>query len=195
MPASPTIKITATLVSNPAVVATSQLTLIYAVPMVRWLTPAQLISGKTNSVSITGYDFTPATTILVGGQAVASVYQSPGTVVAQIPVGPVALSSVPVVAVNPLPGGGASAASMATVLPLTIQISSYSQKGLNPSSVPLAQSVQYVASVVGSGNTGLTWNILWSVQGGGSISSTGLYQAPPTMPAGTKRNGHGNARI
>lgn len=183
MPSSPIIKITATLVSNTAVTSTSQLTLIYAVPTVRWLTPSQLISGKTNAVSITGYDFTPATTILVGGQAVSSVYQSPGIIVAQIPVGPVALSSVPVVAQNPLPGGGTSAASVATILPLTVQISSYSQKGLSPTTVTLGQSVQFLASVLGSGNPSLPWNILWSVQGGGSISSSGLYQAPAAMPA------------
>ena len=183
MPSTSTIKITATLVSNPAVFATSQLTLIYAVPTVRWLTPSQLMSGKINSVSITGYDFTPATTILVGGQVVSSVYQSPGTMVAQIPVGPVALNSLPVIAQNPQPGGGPSGSATATILPLTIQLSSYSQKGLSPTAVPLGQSVQYLASVLGSGNPTLPWNILWSVQGGGSISSSGLYQAPPVMPS------------
>ncbi len=185
MPDSPTVRITATLVSNQAVVATSQLTLIYAVPTVRWLTPSQLLSGKTNTVSITGYDFTPATTILVGGQPVASTYQSPGVMLAQIPVGPVALNSLAVVAQNPQPGGGLSAAATATVLPLTIQLSSYNQKGLTPAAVPLGQSVQYLASIVGSGNPAQAWSFAWSVQGGGTISASGLYQAPTAMPANT----------
>lgn len=52
--------------------------------------------------------------------------------------------------------------------------------------VPLGTTEQFTASVTGTSNTAVTWEV-GSVAGGnstlGSISGTGLYSAPPAMPA------------
>jgi hypothetical protein len=183
MPTANSATVTATLASNTAVSNSYKMSLLYVAPTIRWIQPTVLASGVTNTVTVVGYDFTPATTLLVGNTPVAAVYSaSAGTLVAQVAIGNVALNPLSLVAKNPTPGGGSSAAAVATVAPLTIQLSSYNKWGLNPSSSPLGREIQFIAAVQGSGNPALTWPITWTVRGGGTISSTGLYLAPSTMP-------------
>jgi len=182
MPSNGTVTITAKLASNATVSASYTLALIYTAPLIRWVVPASLVSGETNAIAISGSDFTAATTITVNGTAVPSVFNGSNGVLAQIPVAAGSLSAVSVIANNPTPGGGSSAAVSAPVTPLTIALSSFSTSAVNPASVSLGQEVQF-AAVVSGGNPASSWPVTWSVQGAGSISSTGLYQSPTAIPS------------
>lgn len=68
--------------------------------------------------------------------------------------------------------GGGSGSSTPPLQNASISISAPA------SSVNLNGTLQFTASITGS-----TGTALWSVAGGGSISSTGLYTAPATMPS------------
>ena len=178
-----TATVTATLVGNTGVTASYAMTLEYEQPAIRWITPTKLLTGATNAVTIVGYDFTPTTTIQVNGVTVPSTFQAPSTMIAQVVVPVAATNTRSFVAKNPTPGGGPSTPVVATLQPVTIQLSSYNDNGLNPTTNPLGGTVQYLAAVQGSGNSTFAWPIHWTVQGGGSISSTGLYRAPAVLPA------------
>jgi hypothetical protein len=184
MPANKSVTVTATLASNSGISSSYTMSLEYEPPTIRWINPTKLITGTTNAVTVVGYDFTPATTIQVNGVTVATTVQSPGALIAQVVVPDDAVNTRSFVAKNPGPGGGESAPEVATLQSVTIQLSSYNKTGLNPSTDPLGGEVQYIAVVQGSGDPNATWSIRWSVVGGGSISSTGLYRAPTAMPAG-----------
>ena len=178
-----TATVTATLATNTSVSASYQMTLEYETPTIRWITPTKLLTGATNAVTVVGYDFTPATIIQVNGATVPTTWQAPNTIIAQIVVSDVSTKTRSVVAINPMPGGGPSTAVVATLQPLTVQLSSYNDTGLNPTSGALGQHIQFIAVVQGSGDANATWPIHWTVQGGGTISSAGLYKAPATMPS------------
>ena len=179
MPTDPNVTITTTLVANPAVSSSYQFQLINAVPVIRQINPQQLPTATTDSVRVIGTGFVPGTAVLINGIMVPSSYQSPTYVIAQVPVPDNAQAPITIQAVNPTPGGGQSQAFQAPVKLKTIEISGYNLLGTNPLSVPLDEEVQFVDFITsGPGDPQATW----SVQGGGTISSTGLYKAPAVMP-------------
>ncbi|MFZ4763818.1 MAG: DUF1800 family protein, partial [Roseimicrobium sp.] len=63
--------------------------------------------------------------------------------------------------------------------PVVVTVSS------SASSVGLGKTAQFAASVTGAANTAVTWSVVGG-SGNGSISTTGLYTAPGTMPSTSK---------
>jgi hypothetical protein len=183
MPTNSSVTVTAHLASNTAISASYSMTLTYSVPTLYGTQPAQLLSGCTNSVKVSGLGFVVGTTIYVNGSAVPTSFQSPTAVIAQISLGNTAQGALSLTALNPSPGGGTSPALQAPITPLTIVLSSYNDVGLSPATDPLGRNIQFIASVQGSGSSAISWTINWSAQGGGAISTSGVYQAPLTMPA------------
>jgi hypothetical protein len=183
MPSNASVVVTAALVSNPAVTASYTMTLINPLPILNALSPWELTTATTNSITITGSGFMPGTVVFANGMAVTTTYQSPTSVVTQIPVGNAVQGSIPLTAQNPAPGGGTSVAYLAPIEPLTIQLTANSQSGANPTTDPLGLSVQFFATVHGSGDSTSNPTVNWSVQGAGTISSSGVYLAPSTMPS------------
>ena len=72
--------------------------------------------------------------------------------------------------------------SMAIVAPVSVSVSPTS------ASVPVAQTQQFSATVSGTSNTGVSWTVN-GVAGGdstmGTVSTSGLYTAPKTVPSST----------
>jgi hypothetical protein len=182
MPSNGNVTITAQLSTNATVTASYSLRLVYSAPNIRWVVPASLVSGAMNSVQIGGDDFTASTTLTVNGAAVPTTFNGTNGVTAQIPIAAGSTTALAVIATNPAPGGGSSATASAPVKPLAITVSSYSTTSVNASTTSLGQSVQFV-SVVSGGSSAISWPVTWSVQGAGTISAAGLYQAPTGVPA------------
>jgi len=183
MPASTTVKVIATLVSNPAITGSYTLTLINPVPAIAQIVPNPLITGETDSVAVGGSNFVAGTTILVGGVAVPTTYQSPILVTAQIAIGVSQTGSLSLTASNPAPGGGVSAAFIAPISTVSIAMSASDAGGVNPGTTvaPLNGYVHVVATVTGTANKTVTWSVI----GGGTVDTAGDYNAPATMPAST----------
>ena len=105
-PSNNIVTITASLKTNPAVRASRRLFLEYPLPRINATTPAQLASGRTNTVTINGSGFTPATTFYVNGKRLNTSYQSATAVLAQIGIASRQSGTVSVIANNPAPRGG-----------------------------------------------------------------------------------------
>jgi len=183
MPANKTVQVVATLVSIPAISASYTLTLVNPVPEIGQIVPNPLIPGRTNSVAVGGGNFVPGTTVLVGGVAVPTTYQSPILVTAQIPVSLTQTASLSLTASNAVPGGGVSTAFLAPIQLLSLQLSAYDEDGTNTDSGRLGLPIQFIAQVEGAGNPPPALTEIWSVKGAGTISGSGVYLAPTIMPS------------
>ena len=178
MPSNPVVVVTASLTANPSIQASYQFTLVNPVPAI--YSVGKLLTATTNSVPISGAGFVPQTSILVNGVAVPTTFQSPTSLVAQIPVSATASGTLPVTAQNPSPGGGLSRVFPAVISGLTLSVKT---SGLTATTVRLRDNIQLYTVLSGSGDPTLSLPVTWAVQGGGSISNTGLYQAPTDMPS------------
>jgi uncharacterized protein (DUF1800 family) len=180
MPANRTVTVSATLVAFPSVTASYQFVLLNPVPAVTSTNPASLPKASTNaSMSVWGGDFVPGSTVMVNGVAVPTTFTSNEQLVALVTLPASASGSLPVAVVNPTPGGGSSNAIQVAVATPAIKLTANSIDGTNTGTGRLGLSEQITAAVSGTTSTAVTW----SLQGAGSISSTGLYTAPSTMPA------------
>ena len=65
---------------------------------------------------------------------------------------------------------------------VTVQLNAYDNDGTNTGTGRLGYSVSIVPTVRGTTNTAVTW----SLSGAGSLSSSGSYSAPATMPSNSK---------
>lgn len=181
MPSNSTVTVTATLVSNTAISASYTFTLINPVPVVSSTNPTAIKTNTTTNVYVQGQNFVTNSQVYVNGTAVATTYVSFGKVSVPITVADnFTAASVVITATNPTPGGGTSTSFSLPVTPKTIQLSGYSDAGVNPTTLTLGLSMQfYVAITNGTGDNTATF----TVTGGGSISSSGRYTAPTSMPS------------
>jgi uncharacterized protein (DUF1800 family) len=168
----------ATLGSNPAITGSYRVTLANPPPAITAVSPAQLLTGGTQTVTVTGTGFVAGTVVTLNGSALATTYTSGTSLTAQVPVSNTAASSLNLVAQSPTPGGGPSPAFSVPVAANSITVAPSGQSG---GVVVLGNSLTLAATVSGSEQTAVTW----SVSGGGSISATGAYTAPATMPSGS----------
>lgn len=183
MPSNSSVAVTAALTANPSVKAAYNITLTNPVPVINQISPWQLATAVTNSVTLTGSGFTPNTVVSVNGTSVATTYSSPTAIVTQISVGSTAQGNFTLTAQNPTPGGGTSNSFSAPITPLTIALSEYNENAMGPTSSSLGHNMQFLAKVHGSGDPSINWLINWSVTGGGTISNSGFYQAPLVIPS------------
>ena len=182
MPTGSTV-ITAALTSNPSITATYPLTLVNPVPALNTVSPTQALAGATSPITLTGTGFVSGTVILVNGTAVPTTYQSVTSVVAQIG-GPAGSSaSLSVQAQNPSPGGGTGAAIQIPVA--TLLLTATDPDGTNTGTAQLGVPVTFSTTNTDTASA----LIAWTLQGAGSLSSSGAnnvlgtYTPPTLMPA------------
>ncbi len=171
MPSSSAVTVTAYLSSLPALTTSYSLNLMNPVPTVTSASPAQLLTGGTQTVTLTGSGFVAGTTVTLNGTSYPITYVSYTSASVQLPVAAKATGSLSLQVQNPAPGGGAGAYSLPVATP-SIALAPTSQFG---SVVSLGTTFTMGATVSGSLQTAVNW----SVVGPGSISSTGVY-APPS---------------
>ena len=177
MPANPVVTITAALAATPSVSASYTFTLVNPVPVI-YSIAGTLNRASTNPATITGSGIIPGTVVLVNGTAVSSMYQSSGSLLAQIPVAVTASGTLPIMLQNPAPVGGVSAVYQASLAALSMQLYAFDADGTNTGTARLTQHVTLGAAIKGTSDQAITWTL----QGAGSLSGA-IYQAPATMPA------------
>ena len=179
MPANPTVTVTAFLWHLPALTTSYTLTLINPAPVVSSKTPAKLLTGGTQTVTLTGSGFVPGTTVAYQGQTLPITYVSYNQATVRVPVANNATGTLWLKVQNPAPGGGGGTVFAESVAANSITLTATGPDGTNTGFADIDFSVAMSAAVTGSLQTAVNW----SVTGAGSISSAGVYTPPAVMPA------------
>lgn len=183
MPSNSRITVKATSNADTAVSATYTFNLLNPAPGIRYATGWPLPTDTTTTLTVVGSNFEPTTVIYVNGHAEPTTYQSSTTLLAKVWIPYNQYGPVQVVAQTAAPGGGNTSAISVPVKPLVINLTAFDENGTNTGTARLGSPVLFRPLVTGSSDPNLVWTINWSVQGAGSISSSGYYQPPATMPA------------
>ena len=178
-PANNVVAIRATSTAYPSSYAQTSLTITRKYPWLWSLYPSSIQVGGY-SVSLNGANFAPDSKVLVNGVAVPTTYFSSTKLVATGVASQVGTLNVAVQQPGPGSVTGNSVSLSVKAATVTLAVSPVS------ASVPLAGAQTFAASVSGSSNTGVTWSVNGLAGGAatiGTISSSGVYTAPATMPA------------
>ena len=185
MPADSTVTITASLLNEPSVTSSFQFDLHNPVPQIaaNGATPAQLLSGGTQTVSLVGTGFVPGMLVMFNGASLPTVFTSYTQASVQVPVPGDAAGDLTLQVFNPAPGGGYGSPFHESIVPNTLTLTATGPDGASPATATLGTSVTLVAAVTGSEQTAVTW----SVAGAGSTANGGVntcvYTAPAALPA------------
>jgi uncharacterized protein (DUF1800 family) len=181
MPSSNTATFTAVVAGLPSLKTTYTVTLDNPVPLVTAATPTKLLTGSTQTVTLTGSGFVPGVVVVMGGKSLTTAYTSPTAISVNVPVAADATGTLSLQVKNPTPGGGAGTTFTETIDTDSIALTATDQDGINTGTAELGISVTMTAKVSGAAQPAVTW----SLAGPGSISSSGVYTAPPTIPSGS----------
>jgi uncharacterized protein (DUF1800 family) len=187
LPNPNSISIAATSSSDKSLSGKTTITLENPVPTVTAVSPTAVTVGNF-SITISGSKFVSGAKVMFGTQALTTKFISSTQLTAT---GTAAAAqqgmSIQVPVVNPDPGSITSAAMAVKVgAPQIPQI----VVKITPASAQLhsGQTVQFKASVTGTTNQNVTWQVNGAAGGNataGIISSTGLYTAPAVLPKST----------
>jgi uncharacterized protein (DUF1800 family) len=163
----------------PSLTTSYTFNLVNPIPVVTAASPTQLLTGGTQTVTLTGSGFVAGATVLFQGNSLATTYASYNKITVPGPVPANASGSLSLQVDNPTPGGGAGTTLTETVAGTSIALTATDGDGANTGTAELGVNVSMAAAVTGSDSTAVTW----SLTGAGSISASGVYTAPATMPA------------
>jgi hypothetical protein len=176
-PTPPTVTVSATSTASPGSSGSASVTVI-PLPGITTVSPSSFpVGGFT--LTITGSGFVPGCTVSVDGAATSSTFVS-STSMNAAGNAPAAKSSVPVIV--SCPDGTTSNTVFVAVTaatPVSVSISPAS------ASVRVKQTRQFTATVLNTTNKTVTWKVN-GIAGGnasvGTISASGLYKAPNSVP-------------
>ena len=187
MPSPATLRVTGTSVADPTKSASANVTLVLATAILLSISPsnASVPTAGTNSFSatVTGTSNTAVAWSLSGpgcsGPSCGTLSTSSSSAVYQAP--PVAPSpaSVNVVATSMADSSKSASASVAIMTSVVVTVTPAT------ASVVTGATQQLNASVAGTSNTAVTWNVQGAGCSGtacGTINSSGLYTAPSAVP-------------
>ena len=175
IPMANVVDVRATSTVQTTVFGASAVTISQPTPLVWSANPNAFTTGTARKFSINGGGFLPQSVVNVNGVPWTTTYSTPTSLAAtgDLPT----TGTFAVTVTQPNPGGLVSQPVNITVTtappaPITVAVL--------PSSVSsaLAATIQFTATVTGSGNAAVTWNA-----SAGSISPAGFYTAPVNMPA------------
>lgn len=182
VPPSPNVvTVSATSVANTSVKDSASVTIENPSPALTAISPSSLAAGGSDTtLTLTGSGFAQQSVVQAGGTALATTFTSASQLSAVVPAAMLATAgTLPIMVVNPSPGGGTSSAQSLTVS-ITVSVSPSVQ------TVDVNQTQQFNATLAGSANQGVTWSVN-GVAGGnstvGTISTAGLYAAPALPPS------------
>jgi hypothetical protein len=137
-------------------------------------------AGSTDiTLTVTGSGFTPQSAVQLNGTLLATTFVSPTQLTAVAPAAQLTTAgSFPVTVVTPSPGGGTSNTTNLTIV-VVVTVSPATQ------TLNVTQTQPFTATVTGTSNTAVTWSVNDVVGGDstvGTISASGLYTAPATVP-------------
>jgi hypothetical protein len=177
VPNPATVTVTAASTASPSSTGSAAVTIV-AMPAISSVSPTTLPAGNF-TLTVNGVGFTPGSVVSFDGAAVPTTVNS-STRLTATGNAPAAKPSVPVV-VNTTDGEVSNTVfvSVTAQNPVTVTISPAS------ASLRVNRTRQFSASVQNSSNTSVTWKVN-GVTGGnstvGTISASGLYRAPGSVP-------------
>ncbi len=190
MPANTSVTITATTTANPIVSASYTLTLVNPIPTLVSASPTHASAGGTVSVVLTGTGFVSGTVLTASSGTIATTYNSPTSLTAQITLPTSASGNVSLTPQNPTPGGGAGTALAVPIAALTMTATNASG-ATNNGTAQLGVQVNFVTSVVNGAVSSRTWTL----QGAGTltpnnVNNSGAAYMPPSYNAGKHKRHH-----
>jgi len=177
------VTINASMASFPTLAASYTLTLLNPVPTVTSASPSQLLTGGTQTVTLTGSGFVPGTTVTFNGSTLPITYSSFTSATIQVPVTVTATGPLSFQIQNPSPGGGLGTTFTESVATPAIALTAVDADGTNTGTAELGVNVVLTPAVTGTAQTAVSWSL--SGTSSGSISSGGVYTAPAVMPGDT----------
>ncbi len=170
VPADNVVFVAATSTAYPNITGKATVTITQPQPQLWSVNPRTASAGAVVELSLNGSDLIPEATVTVNNVAWTTTYVSKTSVRARGTFAQAGTFAVRVV--HPNPGGLTSPA-------VNVTVTSSGTGGTTPVAVtPSAASVQLGQAQQFTANTAVTWSAT-----AGSISATGLYTAPGTMPA------------
>ncbi len=177
MPSSPTATVTVFLTTQTNATVSYTMTLVNPVPAVTTIAPAQLLTGSTQTVALTGSGFVPGTTVTLNGATLSYTYIDYNDASVQVPVPASASGTLTFRVSNPAPGGGTSTFTD-VIQPNVITLTATDSYGTNTGYTELGVPLTMTANVAGSAQTAVTWSLV----GNGTLTSNGGYKLNK-MPA------------
>ena len=183
IPASNVVSVSATSTAYPAKSGSVALTITQPAVQLWSISPTKVPAGSF-TISLNGSNFGANSTVMFGSVPLATTLVSSTSLKATgTATAAQAGTSVILTVVNSGLGGTTSGTvklAITAPLPVTVAVSP------TTASVNTATTKQFTATVGGSSNTAVTWSVN-GVAGGnattGTISTTGLYTAPATVPS------------
>jgi uncharacterized protein (DUF1800 family) len=182
IPTGPSITVTATSVVNTSVSGEAAVALENPIPSVQSAQPNPLTVGSF-TLTVSGSKFAKGAQVLLDGAVLPTTFVSSTQLTASGTATQAEVGKGTVAVKNPAPG------SIVSPTPYSLQIDPPLTIGVKVS--PATAQVrdggaqQFVAAVTGSSNTAVTWAVN-GVTGGnsssGTITASGLYQAPANLP-------------
>jgi uncharacterized protein (DUF1800 family) len=177
------VTISAYMKSYPTLATSYTLTLQNPMPIVTSATPAQLLAGGTQTVTLTGSGFVSGTTVTFGSSTLPITYASFNSATIQVPVAATASGTLSFQIQNPSPGGGLGTSFTEAIAPPAIALAATDSDGTNTGTAELGVSVVLTPTVTGTELPAVSWNL--SSTSAGSVSSGGVYTAPTVLPQNT----------
>ena len=182
LPSSTSIKVTAASVSNPSQSGSAAISLENPVPVIQSAQPNPVTVGNF-SLTIAGSKFVKGAQVLLNGAALQTTFVSATQLTATGTATQSEVGTATIAIKNPDPGAILSTTtySLDILPPLTVAVK------VSPPTAQIREgaSQQFSATVMGSGNTAVTWSVN-GVAGGnssfGTVDSKGLYHAPSGLP-------------
>lgn len=171
-PASNVITVAATSTAYPAKSGSAQLTITYPLPYIWSSSPSKFAAGSV-SLTLNGANFLPTTTASLNNQPMTATYVSSTKLIVSGNVPTSMAGTAQLRVAQPAPGAISSDPLSVTVALSSVTVS------VSPASatVGLNGTQMFAATVGGTANTMVTWSTT-----AGSISSSGLYTAPGSLP-------------
>jgi uncharacterized protein (DUF1800 family) len=176
LPSGYTVTIKATSVADPTAFAAGTITVRNQIPYVTSVTPSTLPLGAF-TITVNGSRFVSGAQVLWNNSALPTSYVSATQLTATGSATQTGNFNITVA--NPGPGAVSTALAIKVVSSVVVNIT--------PASVGLVPgaSQQFQAAVSGTANTAVTWKVNGTTGGDpsfGTITQTGLYTAPTTVP-------------
>jgi hypothetical protein len=181
VPTPATVTVSATSVQNSSLVANATVTIVAPVVVTIAPTTATLNTGATQqfTASVTGTTNTAViwkVNGIAGGNATVGTVSATGLYTAP---SNLLLTQTFTVTAESVANPSQSASALVTVnAPISVSVSPGS------ASIQTGQTQQFSATVTGTANVAVNWTVSCSVASCGTVSASGLYTAPATIPPG-----------
>ena len=182
LPSPAAVMVTAANSANKTLSASAAVSLENPIPIVQSASPTTIDVGSF-SLTVTGSKLVKGAQVLLDGAPLETAFASSTQLTAKGTAMPAQIGKAKLVVKNPDPGAATSSTAIALQIgpALTVQVT------VNPATTQIRDGAaqQFSATVAGTTNTAVTWSVN-GVAGGnailGTVSATGLYAAPVTLP-------------